>query len=84
MTNKPTPAEQISELIDMMNVYVNTLDDLINALDSKDCEIRKLRGAILAHRGARDFMGGKSSCDERLWEHIADIPWGPPIGSRFD
>lgn len=39
-------------------------------------ELRAVRALVLGHRGARDFAGGKIDADRRLWEFVADVPWG--------
>lgn len=60
------------------------ITDLSNQVAALEVQVRDLRNAIVSHRGQRDFTGGKISADYRLWEWVGDIPWGPPIGSRFD
>lgn len=42
-------------------------------------ELRAIRSALLGHRGARDFTGGKIASDLVLWEFVADVPWGTRI-----
>jgi hypothetical protein len=98
VTNGLTPAEQIAKLTDDLNTYIDMVDDFMDTIAEKDAKIlalsnqvaalevnvRTLRGAIVGHRGQRDFTGGKESFDYRLWEHVGDIPWGKPLGSRFD
>jgi hypothetical protein len=41
--------------------------------------VKKLRAAIVGHRGQRDFAGGKIQADTNLWHFVADVPWGEPI-----
>ena len=60
------------------------ITELSNQVAALEVQVRDLRNAIVAHRGQRDFTGGKESFDYRLWEHVGDIPWGKPLGSRFD
>lgn len=38
-------------------------------------DLRRLKGAIVIHRGERtNWVGGVHDADRRLWERIADIP----------
>lgn len=60
------------------------ITQLNNEVTALEAQVRILRSAIVSHRGRRDWVGGKIEADHDLWAHVADIPWGPPIGSRFD
>lgn len=57
----------------------NELVALRAQVDALTTEVNKYRSRIVGHRGARDFTGGRIEADIRLWELVADIPWGKPI-----
>jgi hypothetical protein len=42
-------------------------------------ELRAVRSALVGHRGARDWAGNKIDQDLRLWEFVADVPWGSTV-----
>lgn len=42
-------------------------------------ELRAIRSALLGHRGHRDYVGGKIESDLKLWQFVADVPWGSTI-----
>ena len=70
-------------LVDMAAERICALEEEVLALRSR-CEksesvVRRLRSAIVRHRGRRDFMGGKEQCDRDLWAEVADVPWGKPV-----
>lgn len=60
------------------------ITQLNNEVAALEAQVRILRSAIVAHRGNRDWVGGKIEADRDLWAHVADIPWAKPLGSRLD
>jgi len=60
------------------------ITQLNNEVTALEAEVRILRSAICAHRGHRDWVGNKIEADHDLWAHVANIPWGKPLGSRLD
>ena len=56
-----------------------SLAEMADLLLEAAAELRAIRFALLAHRGARDWVGHKIDQDRTLWEFVADVPWGTTV-----
>ena len=56
-----------------------SLAEMADLLLEAAAELRAIRSALLAHRGARDWVGHKIDQDRTLWEFVADVPWGTTV-----
>lgn len=68
------------ELVKRLEVAAFDADSETGALLAEAAaELRAIRFALLAHRGARDWVGHKIDQDRTLWEFVADVPWGTTV-----
>ena len=68
------------ELVKRLEVAAFDADSETGALLAEAAaQLRAIRFALLAHRGARDWVGHKIDQDRTLWEFVADVPWGTTV-----